>query len=71
MIQEFLFWGYFKRRLAAKGGIRIERLPRYLADSVIDILKKCNRSNGRGFASSLSLKQCSLKIIEIYKSQII
>jgi transposase len=28
------FWGYFKRRLAAKGGIRRERLPLYVADYV-------------------------------------
>ena len=26
------FWGYLKRRLAAKGGIRRERLPLYLAE---------------------------------------
>ena len=26
------FWGYLKRRLAAKGGIRKERLPLYLAE---------------------------------------
>ena len=25
------FWGYLKRRLSAKGGIRKERLPLYLA----------------------------------------
>lgn len=28
------FWGYLKRRLAAKGGIRRARLPLYLADYV-------------------------------------
>ena len=28
------FWGYVKRRLAAKGGIRQERLPLYLAEYV-------------------------------------
>ena len=28
------FWGYFKRILAAKGGIRRERLPLYLAEYV-------------------------------------
>ncbi len=28
------FWGYLKRRLAAKGGIRSERLPLYLAEYV-------------------------------------
>ena len=28
------FWGYLKRRLAAKGGIRRERLPLYLAEYV-------------------------------------
>jgi len=28
------FWGYLKRRLAAKGGIRRERLPWYLAEYV-------------------------------------
>lgn len=28
------FWGYCKRRLAAKGGIRRARLPLYLAESV-------------------------------------
>jgi len=28
------FWGYLKRRLAAKGGIRKERLPFYLAEYV-------------------------------------
>lgn len=28
------FWGYLKRRLAAKGGIRQERLPLYLAEYV-------------------------------------
>jgi len=28
------FWGYLKRRLAAKGGIRRKRLPLYLADYV-------------------------------------
>jgi transposase len=26
------FWGYLKRRLAAKGGVRQERLPLYLAE---------------------------------------
>lgn len=28
------FWGYLKRRLTAKGGIRRERLPLYLAEYV-------------------------------------
>jgi transposase len=28
------FWGYLKRWLAAKGGIRRERLPLYLAEYV-------------------------------------
>ena len=28
------FWGYLKRMLAAKGGIRQERLPLYLAEYV-------------------------------------
>jgi transposase len=28
------FWGYLKRRLAAKGGVRQERLPLYLAEYV-------------------------------------
>lgn len=28
------FWGYLKRRLAAKGGIRKQRLPLYLAEYV-------------------------------------
>ena len=28
------FWGYFKRRLAAKGGIRRERVPLYVAEYV-------------------------------------
>ena len=28
------FWGYFKRRLAAKGGIRQDRLPLYVAEYV-------------------------------------
>jgi transposase-like protein len=28
------FWGYLKRRLAAKGGIRKERLPLYLSEYV-------------------------------------
>jgi len=28
------FWGYLKRRLAAKGGIRKTRLPLYLAEYV-------------------------------------
>jgi transposase len=28
------FWGYLKRRFAAKGGIRRERLPLYLAEYV-------------------------------------
>ena len=28
------FWGYLKRRLAAKGGIRKEHLPLYLAEYV-------------------------------------
>ena len=28
------FWGYLRRRLAAKGGIRKERLPLYLAEYV-------------------------------------
>ena len=28
------FWGYLKRRLTAKGGIRKERLPLYLAEYV-------------------------------------
>jgi transposase len=28
------FWGYLKRRLAAKGGVRRERLPLYLAEYV-------------------------------------
>lgn len=29
-----VFWGYLKRKLAAKGGIRRERLPLYLAEYV-------------------------------------
>ena len=29
-----VIWGYLKRRLAAKGGIRQERLPLYLAEYV-------------------------------------
>ena len=36
------FWGYLKRRLAAKGGIRRERLPLYLAmcgDITIDLFR--------------------------------
>jgi len=45
------FWGYLKRRLSAKGGIRKERLPLYLAEYVwkynhrndsIDLQKKLN-----------------------------
>ena len=28
------FWGYMKRKLAAKGGIRKERLPLYVAEYV-------------------------------------
>lgn len=28
------FWGYLKRRLAAKGGVRKERLPLYLTEYV-------------------------------------
>ena len=28
------FWGYLKRKLASKGGIRKERLPLYLAEYV-------------------------------------
>ena len=28
------FWGYLKRKLAAKGGVRRERLPLYLAEYV-------------------------------------
>lgn len=28
------FWGYLKRRLAGKGGIRLDRLPLYLAEYV-------------------------------------
>ncbi len=28
------FWGYLKRRLMAKGGVRRERLPLYLAEYV-------------------------------------
>ena len=28
------FWGYLKRRLSAKGGIRKEKLPLYLAEYV-------------------------------------
>jgi transposase-like protein len=29
------FWGYLKRLLAAKGGIKRERLPLYLAEYVL------------------------------------
>jgi transposase-like protein len=29
------FWGYLKRRLASKGGIRKEKLPLYLAEEYV------------------------------------
>ncbi len=35
------FWGYLKRRLAAKGGIRRERLPLYLAEYVWRYNHRC------------------------------
>ena len=31
------FWGYLKRKLASKGGIRKERLPLYLAQISLEI----------------------------------
>ena len=50
------FWGYLKRKLAAKGGIRKERLPLYLAEYVW-------RYNHR----NLTVKQQSDKILNMLK----
>ena len=50
------FWGYLKRRLAAKGGIRKERLPLYLAEYVW-------RYNHR----SLSIKEQTDNILTLLK----
>ena len=52
------FWGYLKRRLAAKGGIRRERLPLYLAEYVW-------RYNHR----SLAIKAQSNKIMRLLIQQ--
>lgn len=48
------FWGYLKRRLAAKGGIRKERMPLYLAEYVW-------RYNHRG----LTIKQQVDKLLNL------
>lgn len=50
------FWGYLKRMLAAKGGIRQERLPLYLAEYVW-------RYNHRGLKIGDQIK-CVLSLIE-------
>jgi len=50
------FWGYLKRRLAAKGGIRRERLPLYLAEYVW-------RYNHRQLARAEQLKKL-LKLLQ-------
>jgi transposase len=52
------FWGYLKRRLAAKGGIRRERLPLYLAEYVW-------RYNHRSY----SVKAQTNKILNLLKQQ--
>ncbi len=52
------FWGYLKRRLAAKGGIRRDRLPLYLAEYVW-------RYNHR----SLSHKEQTDRILTLFKQQ--
>lgn len=49
------FWGYLKRRLAAKGGIRKERLPLYLAEYVW-------RYNHRSF----TVKEQTEKILSLF-----
>ena len=49
------FWGYLKRMLAAKGGIRKERLPLYLAEYVW-------RYNHRGLKIGDKIK-CVLSLI--------
>lgn len=53
------FWGYLKRRLAAKGGIRKERLPLYLGEYVW-------RYNHR----TLSLAQQTSRIIFLLKHKL-
>src|SRR4030043_268108 len=50
------FWGYLKRMLAAKGGIREERLPLYLAEYVW-------RYNHRGLEIKDQIK-CILALLE-------
>ena len=50
------FWGYLKRRLVAKGGIRKERLPLYLAEYVW-------RYNHR----TLTAKEQTVKIFNLLK----
>ena len=53
------FWGYLKRRLAAKGGIRRQRLPLYLAEYVW-------RYNHR----SVTIKDQTNNIMTLLKQQI-
>ena len=52
------FWGYLKRKLAAKGGIRKERLPLYLAEYVW-------RYNHR----SLTVKEQTVKMLTLLKNK--
>jgi len=52
------FWGYLKRKLAAKGGIRKERLPLYLGEYVW-------RYNHR----DLSVKEQTERILSLLKGQ--
>ena len=52
------FWGYLKRKLAAKGGIRKERLPLYLAEYVW-------RYNYR----SLTVKEQTVKMLTLLKNK--
>ncbi|MBM3926536.1 MAG: IS1595 family transposase [SAR202 cluster bacterium] len=45
------FWGYLKRRLSNKGGIRRERLPLYIGESIW-------RYNNRGLSIPEQVKNC-------------
>jgi transposase-like protein len=54
------FWGYLKRRLAAKGGIRRERLPLYLAEYVW-------RYNHRRLSVEQQIHQLTILLIQSHR----
>jgi transposase-like protein len=52
------FWGYLKRRLSSKGGVRRERLPLYIGESIW-------RYNNR----ALSIPEQVKKLLRLIRSE--